>query len=95
MFDLTDLKPEHFETLIGQSLAIADSTFAFEVDSVRRLTSPSPRTAPFSLLLIAPPQTRGDQGIYHLQHPELGTLPLFLVPIDVVGGRTRYEAVFN
>lgn len=95
MFDLTDLKPEHFESLIGQSLPIADTDFAFEIGAVERLVSPSPRGTAFSVILLAPPQTRGDQGIYNLQHPELGVLPLFLVPIDVQKGRTRFEAVLN
>lgn len=95
MFDLADLKPEHFEPLIGRSLPIVDSSFAFEIGAVERLVSPSPRGTPFSLILLAPPQTRGDQGIYNLQHPELGVLPLFLVPIDVQNGRTRFEAVLN
>lgn len=95
MFDLADLKPEHFETLIGTRLPLVDTDFAFEIATVERLVSPSPRGTPFSLILLAPPQTRGDQGIYHLQHPELGILPLFLVPIDVQNGRTRFEAVLN
>ncbi|GMV30796.1 MAG: hypothetical protein AMXMBFR59_29210 [Rhodanobacteraceae bacterium] len=95
MFDLADLTPEHFEPLVGRSLPIMDSDFAFEVSAVERLVSPSPRGTPFSVILLAPPQTRGNQGIYHLQHPELGVLPLFLVPIDVHNGRTRFEAVLN
>jgi hypothetical protein len=95
MFDLAELKPEHFESLIGANLPIADSDFSFEIGAVERLVSPSPRGTAFSLVLLAPPKTRGDQGIYHLQHPELGVLPLFLVPIDVQNGRTRFEAVLN
>ncbi|MBL8297028.1 MAG: hypothetical protein JNN30_01665 [Rhodanobacteraceae bacterium] len=95
MTDLNDLKPEHFEHLIGQAMPIVDSEFAFEINAVERLKSPSPRGAPFSLLLLAPARTRGGQGVYHLTHPELGVLPLFLVPIDMVGDRTRFEAVLN
>jgi hypothetical protein len=95
MFDLAELTPAHFESLLGQTLPIAGSDFVFEVSAVQRSTSPSPRAEPFTLLLLAPPQTRGGQGVYHLEHPELGTLPLFLVPIDVVNGRTRFEAVLN
>lgn len=95
MFDLIDLKPEHFENLIGQTLPIVESTFGFEISAVERLKSPSPRGTPFSVTLLAPAQTRGGQGIYPLEHPELGTLPLFLVPIDIVQGRTRFEAVLN
>ena len=50
---------------------------------------------PFSILFRAPPNSVLPQGIYPVEHPELGTLSLFLVPIgpDRVG--MRYEAVFN
>lgn len=95
MFDLTDLKPEHFENLIGQTLPVVESTFGFEISAVERLKSPSPRGTPFTVTLLAPSQTRGGQGVYHLEHPELGTLSLFLVPIDIVQGRARFEAVLN
>lgn len=95
MFDLAELKPEHFDNLIGQTLPIAGSGLAFEISAVERLNSPSPRGVPFSLILLAPAQTRGGQGVYHLDHPELGTLPLFLVPLDIVQGRLRFEAVLN
>lgn len=95
MFDLNDLKPEHFENLIGQTLPVADSAYGFEISAVDRLKSPSPRGTPFSLMLLAPAQTRGGQGVYHLEHPELGVLPLFLVPVDILQGRARFEAVVN
>lgn len=95
MFDLAELKPEHFDNLIGQTLPVVDSTYGFEISAVERLKSPSPRGTPFSVILLAPMQTRGGQGVYHLEHPELGTLPLFLVPIDVVQGRARFEAILN
>jgi hypothetical protein len=50
---------------------------------------------PFSIVFRAPPDSVLPQGIYPVEHPELGTLSLFLVPIgpDRVG--MRYEAVFT
>lgn len=95
MFDLSQIKPDHFETLIGAPLPLADSEFVFTVQAVTRLTSPSPRAEPFTLSLLAPPGTRGDQGIYMLRHPQLGPLSIFLVPVAVVDGRACFEAVFN
>jgi hypothetical protein len=95
MFDLAGLQPEHFECLIGQALPLLDSPFAFTVQAVTRLPSPSPRGQPFSLSLLAPANTQGGQGIYRLQHPELGELALFLVPQPPRQGQSCFEAIFN
>lgn len=95
MFDLLQLKPDHFDALVGADLALADSAFAFTVQAVKRLVSPSPRDQPFTLTLLAPAGTGGPQGTYTLLHPELGPLPMFLVPIATKDGRTSFEAVFN
>jgi hypothetical protein len=35
------------------------------------------------------------QAIYRLEHEQMGTLDLFLVPIGPRDGGMRYEAVFN
>lgn len=96
VFDLSQLKPGHFDDLIGALLPLADSPFAFTVQAVKRLASPSPRAEPFTLNLLAPPGTRGGQGTYTLLHPQLGPLSIFLVPVATVeDGRTCFEAVFN
>jgi hypothetical protein len=95
MSDITQLKPEHFEGLIGTELPIVDSDFRFTIKHVERLKSPSPRSEPFTLNLTAPVNSRGGQGIYHLQHPQLGVLEIFLVPLAPVDGQPLFEAVFN
>ena len=95
MYDLSKVTPEHFECLIGQTLPLINSGYRFEVRSVERLRSPSPRLQPFSVTLLAPPGTRGAQGIYIVEHPDLGQIELFLVPIDSSADRLRFEAVFN
>ncbi|SFN50515.1 DUF6916 family protein [Dokdonella immobilis] len=95
MFDLSQLNPEHFESLVGSELPIVDSHHAFTLKAVARLKSPSPRGEPFALTLAAPAATRGTQGLYRLQHPQLGTLEVFLVPIAPVDGQALFEAVFN
>lgn len=95
MFDLAELQPEHFEKLIGQALPIIDTEYAFTVQAVSRLKSPSPRGQPFSLNLLAPANTQGGQGVYRLLHPELGELALFLVPQQPRQGQSCFEAIFN
>ena len=49
---------------------------------------------PFSLQFLGPvSSTYLLQHIYSLQHGQIGTLDLFLVPIGPEGGRMRYEAI--
>lgn len=95
MFDLSKLKPEHFDDLVGEQIAVVDSALALRLVAVERLKSPSPRAQPFSLMLQAPANSRGAQGIYLLQHPQLGVLGIFLVPIAPQDGCPQFEAVFN
>jgi hypothetical protein len=95
VFDLAELKPEHFDGLIGTPFPIVDSEWALVLRAVDRLKSPSPRGEPFSLSFEGPAHTRGVQGIYRLQHPELGILEIFLVPLAPVDALPQFEAVFN
>lgn len=49
----------------------------------------------FSLFLEGPAAPRLDQATYTMDHPVLGTIALFLVPVEAVAGGIRYEALFN
>lgn len=95
VFDLQQLKPEHFESLVGAPLALADSELAFTVQAVQRLNAPSPRADPFVLSLMAPTGSNGPQGNYNVVHPQLGAMTMFLVPVAIVDGRALFESVFN
>lgn len=57
------------------------------------------RKEPFSLLFLGPARPILPQAIYPLEHPALGKLEIFLVPIgpDPRGKQSgmRYEAAFN
>jgi hypothetical protein len=50
--------------------------------------------APFSLVFLGPPDHPLGQGTHALQHPALGELEIFLVPIAPDADGRRYEAVF-
>jgi hypothetical protein len=50
---------------------------------------------PFSLLFECPGSDVLPQGIQLLQHPALGALELFLVPVGRNPAGVRYQAVFN
>lgn len=91
------LTAEDFEAVKGQALTLAqgDAAIAVEVAEVRRLTSPSPRAQPFSVVL----RHRGakgaaGQGTYRLTLPQ-GPIDLFLVPVGPDREGMCYEAVFN
>lgn len=55
----------------------------------------SSRLATFSILFYGPGGSRLEQGSYSMQHPDLGALGLFLVPVRADAGGYYYEAVFN
>ena len=49
----------------------------------------------FSLLFRAPSDIGRTQGIYHLEHDEMGSMDIFLVPIRQDEQGLYFEAVFN
>jgi hypothetical protein len=49
----------------------------------------------FSLEFRGPRARFLAQGTYQLEHPALGSFPLFIVPVGLEGEEYRYEAVFN
>ena len=51
---------------------------------------------PFSLYFLGPVSSQYLlQHMYRLEHPELGALDIFLVPLGPERGRMRYEAIFS
>ncbi len=49
----------------------------------------------FSIYFDGPSDHRLPQQLYHLEHPDMGGLDLFLVPVAGDEKKLRYEAVFN
>lgn len=72
----------------------ADSTMEITLINVED-TSPSPRQEQFALTFLAPLEAPAHQGIYDLQHEQLGGGSLFLVPIAKDQTGVTYEAIFN
>lgn len=76
-----------------------------ELVDVTEHAAPAPGTfrAPFSLLFRGPLEPVMPQGIYRLEHEHIGTLELFVVPVQPDGpllpGRAltvmHYETVFG
>lgn len=51
--------------------------------------------APFSLLFRGPADPILSQRIYHLEHPSVGAIEIFIVPVAHDEESTTYEAVFG
>jgi hypothetical protein len=49
----------------------------------------------FSIYFHGPADLYMPQGVYKLEHEQMGTFDLFLVPIAKDASGFRYEAVFN
>jgi hypothetical protein len=94
--DLRFARASTFEPLVGGEFVSGDPEASFQLVDVTELQSQphAPRTDPFVLTFVGAPGLA--QRMYALDHPNLGRLEIFLVPIGPgPDGRFRYEAVFN
>jgi hypothetical protein len=76
-------------------IAGAVQPVALAVQSIQALPAHRLRAEPFSLILSGPPAPMLPQGSYRVQHPRLGPVDLFLVPIARNATATQYEVIFN
>ena len=98
---LADLELSHFADRVHEKVRIHAGEIVLDAE----LTTVTPlggRDAdagggrrPFSLIYRGPLSPILPQKIYPVEHPELGTLELFLVPVGPEQGGMRYEAVFT
>lgn len=66
-----------------------------EVTQAGAARSPEFRT-PFSLIFLGPvSQQYLLQATYRMEHAQMGTLDLFIVPLGPQQGRMRYQAIFS
>lgn len=102
MLDLDRLQKTDFDPHLGQTFRIAleppealELTLA-ETRALRGDTVESSPRGPFALLFRGgPPDRYLPQRTYDLEHPEMGTLSVFLVPLGPDKEGMRYEAVFT
>jgi hypothetical protein len=97
---LDALTAASFEPHAGSEFALrdGDAHVTLRLAEVTRfpVQSGAPRAEPFSLVFHCEPGVNLPQQIYTLEHPALGRLDLFIVPIGpAASGEMRYEAVFN
>ncbi len=95
--DVAKLRHEDFKDRIGEmfDVVLAEGpAVTLELIEARQPPEDRPDKAHF-VEWKGPLDRPLDQRIYELQHPELGTLPLFLVPVNQVADGFVYEAVFT
>ena len=97
---LADLTKATFEPLLHQRFAVrldAERTDELELVELTSLGAARPKLRePFSLIFCGPAKDWFQQGMYPLEHPALGSQPVFLVPIGPnEQGQMRYQAVFS
>ena len=95
---LDRVSKEDFEPLVGRKVKVyqGDASADVEVKEVVATRSPSPRaTEPFRIVLRSRDGWVATQGIFRIEHPALGALELFAVPIGPDGEGLCYEIIFN
>jgi hypothetical protein len=66
-----------------------------EVDDLGHRDTPVGALSNYVLRFLARTQAVRPQAIYRLEHPALGAMDVFLVPVGRGAEGVRYEAVFN
>jgi hypothetical protein len=92
---LAELTVESFTGRVQETFTLAGPAAALKLvlAEVEELGQSQNRKA-FSLRFLGPPQPILPQATYRLEHPAMGALEIFLVPLGPRDGGMRYEAVF-
>jgi hypothetical protein len=94
MRDLETLTVGDFAPLRGDRFHVTHdeaAPFDMELVEVTEIPREPGGRAPFSLEFEGGPTPQVPQRIYRVEHPQLGAMEIFLVPI----AESRYEAVFT
>jgi hypothetical protein len=94
---LSSLTPADFEPHVGEQFTIEGDgkRLDLKLAEVEHLGTAHREGGAFSLLFLSSPGAFLPQGIYPLQHPALGTLDLFIVPLGPKGGANSYQVIFT
>lgn len=95
--DLRKLTVDDFERHKDESFAlkIPDVELALKLAKVSRLGESGRPGGAFSLSFVSPSGPFLPQGIYPLEHAEIGRLEIFLVPLGPREGGNLYESIFT
>lgn len=96
MTDLSQLVLDSFTPLVGEEFSIDGSVQVRLTDADALGEAPTPDLrSPFSLIFRGPLEPALDQRMHRVEHPSLGVMGLFLVPLGPEDGEARYEAMFT
>jgi len=92
-----DLTRDTFAPHIGTRFAVTSaSTTAVELELVEVTDiGDGNRGLNFRLLFRGPRETTLGPGTVELEHPEIGAVALFIVPVGADPAGVQYEVVFN
>lgn len=95
--DLATATAEDFEPLQGDSFTATGLDLTLSLVGVAEVptSEPNPTRQPFSLTFKGRCADLPTQGLYQLDHPTIGELGVFLVPVGMEGDEYLFEAVFN
>jgi len=95
--DLRKLKVGDFEPRTDQTFVVklADLELPLKLKKVNRLGDSGRPDGAFSLHFVGEPGPFLAQAIYPLEHPEMGRLEIFLVPLGPRDGGNLYESIFT
>ena len=98
---LDKLTRDDFAKHLNQTFRLPAKPGDLELELIEAEALPGPEPAPegrrqaFSLVFRGPKDAALDQSIYPLEHPEMGSLELFLVPIGPDAHGLCYQSIFN
>lgn len=96
-----DARVKDFTDLVGQQFRLQTEDGAEVHATLVETNSPTKRRAlrfrreQFSLIFDVPGSIELIQGQYRLSHPQVGSMALFMVPVDLPAKHNRLEAVFT
>lgn len=96
--DLRELDHADFAARLGETFRVDfgdDGVVELELTEAEKAAGEGRPDNAFSIVFRGPPDRFLAQGIYDLEHEALGTLPIFLVPIQETEKGFLYEAVFT
>ncbi len=85
-----------FAEAVGSTFVVDSESSSLELVLDRLEDGPStPGFEQYALHFLGPADPLLAQRSFRLNHEEMGSLDIFLVPIGQVGGRIEYQACFN
>jgi hypothetical protein len=95
--DLASLRIDDFAAHLGADfdMQVAGGVVPLKLVKVDPAGNSGRAGGAFSLIFVAPKGPGHPQATYPVNHPVLGTMEIFLVPIGPLAGGNGYQAIFT